>query len=96
MTYPKDFSGIYLSHGGGPLPLMGDPDHQELVEHLTVHLDVTDTSSIEAAISVIRDGGGESCRLIMSPGTILEGASSPDTLKPSFMSQCPGAVIQNQ
>lgn len=25
---------IYLSHGGGPLPLLGDPDHLEMVETL--------------------------------------------------------------
>jgi len=26
---------VFLSHGGGPLPLLGDPGHKELVEHLT-------------------------------------------------------------
>lgn len=25
---------LFLSHGGGPLPLLGDPDHQEMVESL--------------------------------------------------------------
>lgn len=25
---------LYISHGGGPLPLLGDPGHQELVENL--------------------------------------------------------------
>ncbi len=25
---------IYISHGGGPLPLLGDPDHQEMVSTL--------------------------------------------------------------
>ena len=25
---------IYLSHGGGPLPLLGDPGHKHLVESL--------------------------------------------------------------
>jgi len=24
----------FISHGGGPLPLLGDPGHQEMVEHL--------------------------------------------------------------
>ena len=32
--YPKKISGFYLSHGGGPLPLMGDEGHREMVEHL--------------------------------------------------------------
>lgn len=26
---------IYLTHGGGPLPLLGDPQHQELVDFLS-------------------------------------------------------------
>ncbi|WP_404419259.1 DODA-type extradiol aromatic ring-opening family dioxygenase [Marinospirillum sp.] len=26
---------LYISHGGGPLPLLGDPGHREMVEHLT-------------------------------------------------------------
>lgn len=25
---------VFLSHGGGPLPLLGDPDHQDMVQHL--------------------------------------------------------------
>lgn len=25
---------LFISHGGGPLPLLGDPDHRELVQHL--------------------------------------------------------------
>ncbi|MDQ2077210.1 class III extradiol ring-cleavage dioxygenase [Marinimicrobium sp. ABcell2] len=33
MTTKPDI--LYISHGGGPLPLLGDPDHQELVAHLT-------------------------------------------------------------
>ena len=26
---------LYLSHGGGPMPLLGDEGHQEMVDHLT-------------------------------------------------------------
>lgn len=26
---------LFISHGGGPLPLLGDPGHQAMVEHLT-------------------------------------------------------------
>jgi len=26
---------LFLSHGGGPMPLLGDPDHREMVEKLT-------------------------------------------------------------
>ncbi len=25
---------VFLSHGGGPLPLLGDPNHIELIQHL--------------------------------------------------------------
>ena len=25
---------VFLSHGGGPLPLMGNPNHLELIQHL--------------------------------------------------------------
>jgi hypothetical protein len=25
---------VFISHGGGPLPLLGDPTHQQLVETL--------------------------------------------------------------
>jgi len=25
---------VFLSHGGGPLPLLGDPGHQNLVTYL--------------------------------------------------------------
>ncbi|MDC0612438.1 dioxygenase [Vibrio sp.] len=25
---------LYISHGGGPMPLLGDPGHQEMVDHL--------------------------------------------------------------
>lgn len=27
---------LYLSHGGGPLPLLNDPSHKELVDHLSM------------------------------------------------------------
>ncbi|WP_236743984.1 class III extradiol ring-cleavage dioxygenase family protein [Marinobacter similis] len=26
---------VFVSHGGGPRPLLGDPDHQEMVDRLT-------------------------------------------------------------
>ena len=31
---PKQVKSLYLSHGGGPLPLLGDPGHQYMVESL--------------------------------------------------------------
>jgi len=31
---PKTPSSIFISHGGGPLPVLGDPYHAELVVHL--------------------------------------------------------------
>lgn len=31
---PKKPSSIFISHGGGPLPVLGDPYHAEMVTHL--------------------------------------------------------------
>ncbi len=31
---PETLSALYISHGGGPLPLLGDVDHAEMVECL--------------------------------------------------------------
>ena len=31
---PRKTSALFLSHGGGPLPLLGDPAHEEMVEGL--------------------------------------------------------------
>ena len=31
---PRDPFALYLSHGGGPLPLLGDPGHREMVDAL--------------------------------------------------------------
>ena len=33
--YPAKLAGVFLSHGGGPLPLLGDPGHHQMVQHLT-------------------------------------------------------------
>lgn len=33
-TYPQ-VQIVYLSHGGGPLPILGDPGHQKMVEFMT-------------------------------------------------------------
>ncbi len=34
MKIPSKINSLYLSHGGGPLPLMGDQGHREMVESL--------------------------------------------------------------
>ena len=34
MEIPADPTAIFLSHGGGPLPILGDPGHVEMVDHL--------------------------------------------------------------
>lgn len=31
----KDIDALFLSHGGGPLPLLGDPGHRDMVDQLT-------------------------------------------------------------
>ncbi|MDE1467968.1 DODA-type extradiol aromatic ring-opening family dioxygenase [Aurantiacibacter sp. D1-12] len=63
-SYPETVSGFYLSHGGGPLPIMGDVGHREMVEHLqAIGSQVRRPSSIimisahwEAAIISITSG----------------------------------------
>lgn len=35
MKIPNNPTAVYLSHGGGPLPLLGDVGHKEMVESLT-------------------------------------------------------------
>ncbi len=32
--FPRKIDALFLSHGGGPLPLLGDPAHEELVQGL--------------------------------------------------------------
>ncbi len=34
MSKPMQGSVLYLPHGGGPLPLLGDPGHKEIVQFL--------------------------------------------------------------
>ena len=31
---PGNASALFLSHGGGPLPLLGDPAHEEMIDGL--------------------------------------------------------------
>lgn len=33
--YTQLYHTVYFSHGGGPLPLMGDPSHQAMIEFMT-------------------------------------------------------------
>lgn len=37
MSIPTNIKShtVFISHGGGPMPLLGDPGHQELVDHLS-------------------------------------------------------------
>ena len=46
-TYPDI---LFISHGGGPLPLLGDSDHREMVERLT---EIAGTLRKPSAILVI-------------------------------------------
>ena len=47
---PRKPSAIFLSHGGGPLPILGDPGHREMVQHLS---DIASTIQKPSAIVVI-------------------------------------------
>jgi aromatic ring-opening dioxygenase catalytic subunit (LigB family) len=57
---------IFIPHGGGPLPLLGDKGHQELVEFLK---DIAPTLGRPAAILVISAHWEESCVTITSGAT---------------------------
>lgn len=41
---------LFVNHGGGPLPLLGDPGHKELTKHLRdevkKHLDLSSVNAI--------------------------------------------------
>jgi aromatic ring-opening dioxygenase catalytic subunit (LigB family) len=41
---------MFISHGGGPLPVLGDPGHREMVEHLG---DIASTIQRPSAIIVV-------------------------------------------
>lgn len=47
-TIPRHPAAVYISHGGGPLPVLGDPGHREMVEHLG-HI----ASSIERPSAIV-------------------------------------------
>ncbi len=34
MNYPRNPASMFISHGGGPLPVLGDPGHDDMVTHL--------------------------------------------------------------
>jgi aromatic ring-opening dioxygenase catalytic subunit (LigB family) len=53
MTSTKSRIGqvLFLSHGGGPLPLLGDPAHQDMVDCLQT---IAPRLRRPAAIGVIR------------------------------------------
>lgn len=44
-------SAIFISHGGGPLPLLGDPAHQAMVENLQHIADLLDRPSAIVVVS---------------------------------------------
>ncbi|PSJ44690.1 dioxygenase [Zobellella endophytica] len=54
---------LYISHGGGPMPLLGDPDHSELVDSLT---ELAGTLRKPSAILVISAHWEESVPTITS------------------------------
>ena len=47
---PRHPASIFISHGGGPLPVLGDPAHDEMVKHLG---DIASTIQKPSAIVVV-------------------------------------------
>jgi len=35
MTHKQNMNIVYFSHGGGPLPILGDPNHQAMIDFMT-------------------------------------------------------------
>jgi 4,5-DOPA dioxygenase extradiol len=71
-------SMIYLTHGGGPLPLLGDPSHRELVDFLT---QIPTTLIIPSAILVISAHWEEAIATITSgktPGLFYDYYGFPE------------------
>lgn len=66
MRNPTDV--LFISHGGGPMPLLGDPDHQEMVDRLT---DIASTLRKPSAILVISAHWEEAVP------TVTSGANPP-------------------
>ena len=52
MTHKRNI--VFISHGGGPMPLLGDPNHKEMVDTLkTIKNKIDKTSGKPSAILVI-------------------------------------------
>ncbi|MEL7449076.1 MAG: class III extradiol ring-cleavage dioxygenase [Pseudomonadota bacterium] len=49
-TIPQNPAALFISHGGGPLPVLGDPGHDEMVAHLA---HIAETIQKPSAIVVV-------------------------------------------
>ena len=69
---PRRLTALFLSHGGGPLPLLGDPAHEDMVRSLR---SLAATMERPTAIVVVSAHWEERVATIMSaasPGIIYD------------------------
>lgn len=68
---------VYISHGGGPMPLLGDPDHQEMVETLKEIAAEMDKPSAILVISAHWEARVPTVTSGLTPGLIYDYGGFP-------------------
>lgn len=80
---------FFLSHGGGPLPLLGDPGHQEMVESLTGIANAISKPSAILVISAHWEAPVPTITSGATPGLIYDYAGFPPEAY-QIQYPCPG------
>lgn len=68
---------VYISHGGGPMPLLGDPDHYEMVETLKEIASEIDKPSAILVISAHWEARLPTVTSGINPGIIYDYSGFP-------------------
>ncbi len=68
---------VYISHGGGPMPLLGDPDHLEMVETLKEIAEAVDKPSAILVISAHWEARLPTVTSGKNPGIIYDYCGFP-------------------
>lgn len=68
---------VYLSHGGGPMPLLGDPDHYEMVETLKEIASEIDKPSAILVVSAHWEARLPTVTSGINPGIIYDYGGFP-------------------
>ncbi|BDY05763.1 class III extradiol ring-cleavage dioxygenase [Ferrimonas sp. YFM] len=68
----RHYSSFYLSHGGGPMPLLGDPGHQQMVDRLKAVAQTMATPSAIVLVSAHWEADRPSITSAASPSLIYD------------------------